>query len=106
MKKIQDVILLLKIQKHINSNSNSKELTQDFLTDKFNISKSSLYRHIKSNTGLTPKEFITEVRLQKARTLLEENPNILLKQLSLEVGFSHTSYFSKLYEKRFGNKPK
>ena len=98
--------LLLKIQEHINSNSNSKELTQDFLTDKFNISKSSLYRHIKSSTGLTPKEFITEVRLQKARTLLEENPNILLKQLSLEVGFSHTSYFSKLYEKRFGNKPK
>ena len=59
-------------------------------------------RKIKLETGLTPKEFITEVKLQKARSLLEGNYNISLKQLSLEVGFLHNSYFSKLFKKRYG----
>ena len=97
--------LLTQIEQHINSNSNFKELTLEFLSKKLNVSKSSLYRHIKSQTGLSPKEYITEIRLQKARRIIENNPNILLKQISLEVGFTHSSYFSNLYEKRFGVKP-
>lgn len=97
--------LLKKIEQHINTNSSQEEFSQEFLSEKFHLSKSSLYRHIKSKTGLTPKEFITEIRLQKARKIVANNPDILLKQLALEVGFKHSSYFSKLYLNRFGHKP-
>ncbi len=97
--------LLKEIELHVNNNSDKKELNQDFLSEKFNISKSSLYRHIKSKTGMSPKEFITEIRLQKARRILENNSDILLKQLALEVGFQHTSYFSTIFTNRFGYKP-
>ena len=97
--------LLKEIEEHINYNSNKGEITQDFLCEKFHISKSSLYRHVKSKTGLTPKQFITEIRLQKARNIIEKNPDILLKQLTYEIGFKKSSYFSKLFIERFGYNP-
>lgn len=95
-----------KVSNFIAKNSNNISLTQEDIAEKFNLSKSSLYRKIKSETGLTPKEFITEIKLQKARTILEKNTNISLKQLSSEVGFQHNSYFSKLFKNRFGITPK
>ena len=76
------------------------------IADHFHLSPSTLYRKIKGATGLSPNEFITEVKLQKARRLAEENPSLLLKQLSLEVGYSNSYYFSKMYYKRFGRNPK
>lgn len=93
------------VKEYIANNSDNTNLTQEDIAEKFNLSKSSLYRKIKSETGLTPKEFITEVKLQKARSLLESNYNISLKQLSLEVGFLHNSYFSKLFKNRYGISP-
>jgi DNA-binding response OmpR family regulator len=80
-------------------------LTQVHIAENFNISKSSLYRKIKTETGLSPNEFIKEIKLLKARDLTEKHPEISLKRLSLEVGFLHTSYFSKIYFDRFGHKP-
>lgn len=80
-------------------------VNQEALAAEFGISRSSLYRRVKSQTGLTPSNFIKEVRLQKARDILEKQPDILLKQLALEAGFSHQTYFSQIYMDRFGIKP-
>ncbi len=93
------------LKEYIIKNSNNTSLNQDMIALEFNISKSSFYRKIKSNTGLSPNNFIREIRLLKARGILQNSPNISLKELSLEVGFNHTSYFSNVYEKRFGIKP-
>lgn len=93
------------LENFIVANLGNKELSQDDIITHFSISKSSLYRKLKSKTGLSPNEFVTEVKLQKARTILENNPTILLKQLAQEVGFTNVYYFTTLYEKRFGSKP-
>lgn len=95
----------LQVRDYIYKNADNTHLTQEDIAAQFNLSKSSLYRKIKLETGLTPKEFITEVKLQKARNMLEKDYTISLKQLSLEVGFLHNSYFSKLFKNRFGISP-
>lgn len=94
-----------KLKEFIVENIQNENLSQSFIAEKFNTSKSSLYRKIKSHTGMTPSEFITEVRLLQARRITENNPSILLKQLITEVGFHHVSHFSKIYAERFGSKP-
>ncbi len=94
-----------KLKNYILNNSNNTALHQDVIAKEFNISKSSFYRKIKSNTGLSPNNFIKEIRLQKAREIIQNDTDISLKELSFLVGFNHTSYFSKIYEKRFGVKP-
>lgn len=94
------------LEQYVYKNCGNINFTQKDIATHFNISKSSLNRKIKSETGLTPNQLITEVKLQKARRLLEASPDILLKTLALEVGFLHTSHFSKLYKVRFGIQPK
>ena len=94
-----------KLKKYVIENSNKSTLNQDVIAEEFNVSKSSFYRKIKSNTGLSPNNFIKEIKLQKAREIIHKNSNISLKELSYEVGFNHTSYFSKIYKDRFGVKP-
>lgn len=93
------------IKHYIIKNCSNPSFTQLEIAEHFNTSKSSLYRRIKSETGLSPKEFITEIRLLKARDILESKPHISLKELSFEVGFAHNSYFSNLFKSRFGVSP-
>ncbi len=101
-----DENILDKIEKYVTSNSSNSNLNQNDITAFLQLSQSSLYRKIKTKTGLTPNEFITEIKLQKARQTLEKYPNTTAKQLAKEVGFKHSNYFSKLYTSRFGVKPK
>ncbi len=98
-------IFLKQLKDYIFKNSNNTSLNQDIIAEEFNMSKSSFYRKIKSNTGLGPNNFIREIKLQKARSILQNKTNISLKELSFEVGFNHSNYFSKVYENRFGVKP-
>jgi len=75
------------------------------IAEHFNISESSLYRKIKSTRGKTPSQFITELKLQKARDIINNENEMSLKKLSLEVGFRDSHYFSSLFIERFGYKP-
>ena len=49
-----------KLKKYVIENSNKSTLNQDVIAEEFNVSKSSFYRKIKSNTGLSPNNFIKE----------------------------------------------
>lgn len=88
------------ILKHIaEENFTLEDVCQEFV-----ISKSSLYRKVKSLTGLSSNDFIREVKLVEARTLVETRKVQSLKELSYAVGFSKPSYFATLYQKRFGRR--
>lgn len=74
------------------------------LAEKMHISRSSLLRKIKKQTSLSASQFIREVRLQKASTLLLET-DLTASEISFEVGFSNPSYFTKCYREYFGYPP-
>ena len=69
-----------------------------------NMSNSTLYRKIKGVTGMSPKEFIRNVRFKYAcRLLLEKTTNIA--DVAFMVGFSDAKYFSLSFKKEFGMTP-
>ncbi len=68
----------------------------------FGLSVSSLYRKMKSLTGLSTKALIIEVRLKKAYELSLQNPDYDVKELAIQVGYTNYNYFNKLYKERFG----
>jgi TolB-like protein/AraC-like DNA-binding protein len=74
------------------------------LADAMNMSRSSLLRKIKKQTGLSASRFIRKVRLEEAKTLLEES-DLTVSEISYQVGFSNTSYFIKCYREQFGFPP-
>lgn len=92
----------VRLRHYIEENCADRNFSILDVCDVFAMSQSSLYRKIKSKTGLTIKEFITEVRLQKARRLIEKNPAIGIKAVALEIGLSNSTYFKRIYENRFG----
>ncbi len=80
-------------------------LSVDSLADEFSQSRSSLYRNIQLETGMTPAELIREVRLTAARTMVANNNNLRLEELANAVGYKSATSFRKKYEARFGEHP-
>jgi signal transduction histidine kinase/DNA-binding response OmpR family regulator len=75
------------------------------LADEVSMSERQLYRYLKQTTGLTPANFIKEIRLQRAFELARRNVYSTTAELSYEVGFQNPSYFTTVFRKRFGKKP-
>ncbi len=75
------------------------------LAPELHISERQLQRQIKLLTGLTPSEYINEVRLQKARQLLSEGNYSTVAEVAYHLGYAYPNYFSKVFTKRFGQPP-
>ncbi|MEO7976470.1 two-component regulator propeller domain-containing protein [Flavobacterium sp.] len=92
------------ILNYINENISESELSVEVLASKVFLSRSQLYRKIKTLTGVSVNEFIRNVRLEKAKELIElGNDNIT--EISFKVGFSSPSYFTKCYKEKYGYLP-
>lgn len=72
-----------------------------FLASQMRLSARQMQRRLKDATGLSANQYITEIRLQRGRQLLESG-EFLIKQAAAEVGFKDANYFSTLLKERFG----
>lgn len=68
-------------------------------------SKSTLHRKLKSLTGLSPGEFIRNVRLKHAVQMLNNNIGNI-SEIAFAVGFNDPKYFSRCFKIEFGLTPK
>lgn len=57
-------------------------------------------------TGFKPLEYLTQLRVEKAKQLLLTFPKRLLREIALEVGFKDEYYFSRQFRKLEGLTPK
>lgn len=99
-----DKDFIQKILFYIHENISDSELSVEVLASKFNLSRSQLYRKIKTLTGQTVNEFIRKIRLQKAKQILETG-SANVSEVCYKVGFSTPSYFTKCFKAHFGILP-
>lgn len=69
------------------------------------MSKSSLYRKIKTMTGLSPVEFIRNIKLKHACLKLKD-PSISIAEVAYSSGFSDPKYFTTCFKTEFGMTPR
>ncbi len=74
------------------------------LAGAMHMSRSNLLRKVKKATGLSASQFIRQVRLQEAMTLLRET-QLTVSEISYNVGFGSTSYFIKCFREQYGYPP-
>ena len=68
------------------------------------VSRTQLFRKLKSLTGMSATEFIRDYRLRKAHQLLcRDNYNV--SEVIYLTGFSSRSYFYDLFRKKYGSTP-
>lgn len=90
---------------YINNYYDDQELNMNILARKLNISGSYFGKSFKDYTGCSMAEYLTKVRMEKARNLLllEEKKDIT--QVAQEVGYSSSAYFTTVFKKYFGVSP-
>lgn len=69
------------------------------------MSESTLLRQLKCLTGLTPQQYLQEVRLAEARRLLENRVYDSISRVASEVGYRDVRTFSRNFRTRFGRLP-
>lgn len=74
------------------------------LSRNMGVSRPQLYRKIKSITGRSPSNFVKDLRLNRAKTLLRQKSGNV-SEVAFEVGYSNLSHFSKSFANKFGFNP-
>ncbi len=91
---------------YVQENIENSSLNVEKLSSHLCLSRSQVYRKIKTLTGLSPIEFIRRIRLERSRTLLQSDKNLNVSEVAHKVGFLSASYFTVCYKKQFGELPK
>jgi AraC-like DNA-binding protein len=69
-----------------------------------NVSKYHFCRSFKHATGLTFVEYLSRVRIEKAKILLHNN-NLRVSEIAYEVGFQSITHFNRIFRKLVGYSP-
>ncbi|HET8860017.1 ATP-binding protein [Marivirga sp.] len=96
----------IKLDNYILKNLKSTNLSNELLTKKLHLSERNLFRKVKAVTGQTPASYIREIRLQKARELMDNQPEMRIGEVAQECGLDNLAHFSQSFKKRFGKTPK
>ena len=81
------------------------DFSVDDLAEQMHLSRSVLFERTKEACGMTPNNFIKEMRLRKAASLLAEQ-KYKVNEICYMVGFNTPSYFAKCFFRQFGVLPK
>lgn len=68
------------------------------------ISVSSLQRAFAKYFGMSPKQYLIQLRMNRALELLTEN-ELSVKEISFACGFTNEKYFSRAFKKKYGYPP-
>jgi AraC-like DNA-binding protein len=79
-------------------------ITLDNLEQRLFISKYRLCREFKNYYGHSPLQYLNNVRIQQAKTLLEQT-DITINAVGYDVGIANTSHFIKLFKRETSQTP-
>ena len=88
------------------SNEELGELTIEKITRLLNISRSHLYQRFKREKGLTPREFLLNMKIIRAALLLTESNGLSIQMIAKKMGFSSAEHFKKVFKEHLGTTPR
>jgi AraC-like DNA-binding protein len=101
-----DLEWLLNLERTVLEHLENSMLSVSWLAQEMMVSERQLFRKIEKYTGLTPNNYIRQLRLWKAKHLLDDYACTSVSEVAYRVGIKDPYYFSKLFAKEFGAMPK
>lgn len=92
------------VMEFLEANMSNQTLEIEDMAEHLFMSRTVFYRKLKSITGLTPVEFVREMRLKRALQLMESD-DYTISQIAYMTGFRAPKYFSKVFKKATGLTP-
>lgn len=99
----QPSLPLKRITEYIDANL-TPLLSVETVASEFGFSANYFSTVFKREAGCTVLEYITERRLLRARSLLEDS-SLKITQISSQLGYQNPSYFCALFSKKYGLTP-
>lgn len=83
----------------------SRQITLDEISRHVGMNKSAFCTFMRNNTDSSFSEYLNDIRLEKARTMLF-NTDHSISGIAVDCGFQNVTYFNRLFKKRFNLTPK
>ncbi len=100
-----DADWLFEIEQLAQDGLDKKLLSVNWLSAQANLSERQFRRRLKTVTGYSPLQYIAELRLQKARQLLEIGKYKTIAELAYAMGYNDAPAFSRSFRNQFGKSP-
>ena len=92
------------ISRYLAIHYNDPSLSIQSVAERFGFSPSYLTRLFKEQIGITPIQFVDDVRMKKAIELLNHR-TLTINQIAEAVGYSNQFYFARRFKRYFGMPP-
>lgn len=100
----KDEMFMKKTIEIIEENMENPDFVIDDLAAGLNMSRSVFYNKIKSLSGLSPIDFIKDVKLQRAAQLILSG-EYRIKEIAFMIGISDAKHFRENFKAKFGVSP-
>ena len=95
---------IIQLNKIIADNLSNSSLDQQLICRELGVSRALLYNKMKMITGAGAKDYITKIRIEKAKSLIEST-SLTIAEISETAGFASQSYFSTAFKNYTGMTP-
>ena len=101
---MQEDKFLAKLLKIMDKEMDNNALTVEHVVEEMGLGRTVFYNRLKAMTGLSPVEFIREIRIKRAAQLLNQG-KYNITEVTYMVGMNDSRYFSKCFKNTFGVTP-
>lgn len=105
IKTYSDKQLFELLVKALFENMPSRQVDLCSLADQLSMSTSQLNRRVKAATGMTAKKFVTDLRIEESKRLLERYPNISVLEVAHRCGFADSAHLCHVFRHSVGMSP-
>ena len=99
-----DEIFLKQAVQFVEDNIDKTEMTIDDFANALKVSRTAFYRKLKTIVGLSPVDFIREIRVKRSTQLIDSG-EYTFSQIAYMCGFNDPKYFTKCFKKKMGITP-
>ena len=101
---MQEDKFLAKLLKIMDKEMDNNALTVEQVVEEMGLGRTVFYNRLKAMTGLSPVEFIREIRIKRAAQLLSQS-KYNITEVTYMVGMNDSRYFSKCFKNTYGVTP-
>ncbi|OAB42617.1 AraC family transcriptional regulator [Paenibacillus antarcticus] len=90
---------------YINQHYCDPSISVNSVAEKLKVSTSYFSKMFNESVGYTFPEYVNHLRMEKAKELLQDYPEMNITDISTKVGYSSNSYFTTSFKKKYGVSP-